>query len=165
MQEYNIAFARLDYLIAFLHFAALSFLIGLQAAIWACARFFIKEQNANEEQYASFIKFFDKFYLATAMLLATLALSEVAISLGIDPIKSADPMANAINATKWGLEAFLAINLAYMLYGRKKAQKTLKNNESTELYESLIVIVSYFIPLNLAVSLVIIYLDVAHRGF
>lgn len=52
-----------------------------------------------------------------------------------------------------------------MIYCYKNCIKAKENDEGIEFYESFVIIVKYFIPLNLVVSLGAIYLGVAYRNF
>ena len=76
-----------------------------------------------------------------------------------------DPMADAVLATKAALWIFLLLNCLYTLYHRKKATKFFEAKDMIQTHESLILIVYYFLPLNLLILMVAAYLGLSYRGF
>lgn len=163
MPQYNIAFARLEQLLPFLHTIATALFIGLGAGLWLFAKHFLREQDHEGDRYAIFMQVLRKFGLVAFGMLLVIATTGGLMHL--ESPKSTDPMADAILMTKWGLEAFLTLNIIYMSYHYKKACTAFKKHEFIELYESLVLIVYYFIPLSFVISAIAIYLGVAYRGF
>lgn len=163
MQGYDIAFARLGYFMPFLHITFVIFFVGFQAGFWFLFRYFLDE-NSKAKFYAKTLNVLRNFIVAIFVFLALIAITGLLIGQS-DELKSADPMANAILATKYTLCGFLALNTAYMFYCYTKALRAFRGDEMIECFENILVIARYFMPLNLVISLVATYLGVAYRGF
>lgn len=163
MQTYDIAFARLGQFLPFLHIASVIFFVGFQAGFWFILKYFLKE-DSRPRVYKETLKAIRNFGIIIVCFLIMIAITGLFVGVE-DNIKSADPMANAILATKYTLAGFLTLNIVYMAYCFKKALKAFENNELIECYENILVVIKYFIPLNLIISLVATYLGVAYRGF
>ncbi|MCD8213472.1 MAG: 3-isopropylmalate dehydratase [Campylobacter sp.] len=165
MPEYNIAFARLDQLIPFFHTSITILFIGLQAGFWLMATYFMKSNLKDGLKYSILMRMLRRFGFCILTLLALIALTSITIGDSGGLIKSANPMAKAILITKWALEIFLAVNMGYMFYQYKKAYVAFKMRDILQINESLVVIISYFIPLNLVISFIAIYLGIAYKEF
>lgn len=161
MPEFNIAFARSSHILPFLHFIALTVFIGFQAHFLLVAKFFMKDIEGNILKYQYFIEMFKRLGYAVYASLIILAITGTMLG-DSDISKIADPMLNTILATKWFLFGFLVLNVIYSTYRLNKAQKSLRSGEYIELHENLIVIVYYFIPLNIAFALLAVYLGIAY---
>lgn len=166
MAEYNIAFARLGQFFPFLHVASVTLFLGIQVCYLVVAGYFLRQHSNNEELVSEILlKSFKTLGFLTIIFMILVAVSGFFISSFDFSIKAADPMARAIIATKHALCMFLVLNIAYMIYCYKNCIKAKENDEFIEFYESFVIIVKYFIPLNLVVSLGAIYLGVAYRNF
>lgn len=165
MPEYNIAFARLDQLMPFFHVSMVTLFIGLQAGLWLVATYFMKSKLKDALKYPLLMHILRRFGICIVILLVIIALTSMTVGHSGGLMKSANPMAKAILATKWALEIFLALNLGYMFYHYKKAFKAFKAHEMLEMQESLVVVIYYFIPLNLVVSFIAVYLGIAYKEF
>ena len=165
MPEFNIAFAKLSHAIPFLHITATIIFIGFQASFWFMAKFFMKDITGNRKRFVLVISALKRMGCATYPSLAVIAITGVLAMDTNDFSKSADPMLNTILATKWTIFCFLLINLIYVRYKIKKAIKSMRKGDYIELHENLIVVIYYFIPLNVVVALLAVYLGVAYRGF
>ena len=164
MPEFNIAFAKLSHIVPFLHIVASVVFIGFQACFLYMAKFFMKDIANNHKRYILIISALKRLGYALYASLAAIAITGV--FMGDDNYsKIADPMLNTILATKWTTFCFLLINLIYTTYRLNKAIKSINKGEYIELHENLIVVIYYFIPLNVVVALFATYLGVAYRGF
>ncbi|WP_172200611.1 3-isopropylmalate dehydratase [Campylobacter sp. RM16188] len=164
MPEFNIAFAKLSHIIPFLHISATIVFIGFQACFWFMCKFFMQGIANNHKRYLMVIEALKRLGYAVYAALSVMAITGILIK-DSDYSKIADPMSNTIIATKWTIFAFLLINVLYVTYRLKKAIKSIDDSEYIELHENLIVIIYYFIPLNVVAALFATYLGVAYRGF
>lgn len=164
MPEFNIAFAKASHIIPFLHIAATIAFVGFQAAFWFMSKFFMKDIANNHKRYVMVISALKRIGCVVYPALIIIAITG-SITNVYEFSKIADPMLNTILATKWALFCFLLINLIYITYRLKKAIKSMEKGEYIELHENLIVVIYYFIPLNIVVALFAAYLGVAYRGF
>ncbi|MGH1600484.1 3-isopropylmalate dehydratase [Campylobacter majalis] len=160
---YNIAFARLGQFLPFLHITTCVFFIGIQAGFSMIYRRFMQEDE-SKEYYERLVKTLGDFIYTLVICVILIAVTGTFVNEA-DSIKSADPMVKAILATKYTLSTFIAFNVSYMAYAYYKAKKYIANDDLIQCHENLLVIVKYFSPLNLIISLVAIYLGVAYRGF
>ncbi|MCR4941527.1 MAG: hypothetical protein K5978_01865 [Campylobacter sp.] len=167
MQEsYNIAFARLGHFLPFLHIICISLFMGLEVAYFLIARWLIRTYKNNEKFiYEMLTKTFAHLAIIAIISLILASFSGFLLGVSDDSIKSVDPMASAIIATKATLMLFLFINIAYMLYHHKKCVKNVKNSDDIALYEEFFIVIKYFTALNIVVSLGATYLGVAYRIF
>ena len=86
------------------------------------------------------------------------------MSQGSD-FKFSDPMIKGVLATLWTGVGFIILNFAYMHYKISSLKRALSAGDEFEANEHLIIIVRYFIPLNLAISLFCVYLGVTIGEF
>ncbi|MBE2983963.1 3-isopropylmalate dehydratase [Campylobacter sp. RM9344] len=165
MIEYDIAFARLGQFLPFLHIASAAVFIGLQLGLLIFGRYLLSNRCKSTDKVFLTIRFLRQFGIFLIISLFVIAASSFLFSNQDASLRSADPMATAILATKWTLWLFLTLNLSYMFYHYKKALVALKIREKITLHESLVVIIIYFTPLNLIVSFIAVYLGVAYKDF
>lgn len=162
--EYNIAFARLEYFLPFLHIASVVVYAGALLGFTLVGRKLLVSES--RERFAILLSVFKSF---SAIILASLFL--ILISAGVLLInykrvaEVTDPMAEAILATKAALWIFLLLNTLYMLYHYKKSARAFSQKDMIQTHESLILIVYYFMPLNLLITIVASYLGLSYRGF
>jgi 3-isopropylmalate dehydratase small subunit len=164
MPEFNIAFAQTNHVLPFLHLTAIIVFIGFQSHFWLVAKFFIKDVDDEISKYERLLNMMKRLAYATYSSLIVIALTGRALS-DRDYFKAADPMLSTIIATKWCLFGFLLLNLLYSTYRLYQAKKSIEKGEYIELRENLIVIIYYFIPLNIAFALLATYLGIAYRNF
>ncbi|AQW80666.1 hypothetical protein [Campylobacter pinnipediorum] len=163
MQPENIAFARLGQFLPFFHIASVILFIGMQIGFWYVLKFFLKEES-SKETYSNTLNALKIFWYMILIGLFLIVVTGSCVQV-TDAMKSADPMANAILGTKYTLFGFLTLNVFYMFYCYQKSKNAFLVDEMIECYENIIVIIKYFIPLNIIISLVATYLGVAYRGF
>ncbi|CAD7286516.1 3-isopropylmalate dehydratase [Campylobacter suis] len=161
--SYNIAFARLGHFVPFLHMVAVALLMGIQASFWVIFRFFMKEflERKLYEEILRAIKFFG---YASVFLVVIIFITGFMLG-NTDTIKSADPMANAILATKHFLSGLILVNTVYIGFVRLKSLKALNAGDMIEAHENLIIILKYFIPFSAVICVGTVYLGVAYRCF
>ena len=114
--------------------------------------------------YDSAIKKFIKYEITFLITLSIIAVSGFFLSSKND-YKFADPMVLAVITTLWVCVAFILVNFAYMHYKMVLLKKALKSQSDIEVKEHLIIITKYFIPLNIAISLICVYLGVTISEF
>ncbi|WP_169973637.1 MULTISPECIES: 3-isopropylmalate dehydratase [unclassified Campylobacter] len=164
MPEFNIAFAKLSHILPFLHTVATIVFVGFQANFWFMAKFFMKDIANNHKRYILVISALK--YLGCAVYISLAVIIATSMLTGEDDYsKVADPMLNTILATKWTVFCFLLINVIYVTYRINRAVKSMKKGEYIELHENLIVVIYYFIPLNVVFALFATYLGIAYRAF
>lgn len=164
MPEFNIAFTKLSHIIPFLHIVATIVFIGFQGCFLFMAKFFMQGIEGNHKRYIMATNALKRLGYAVYSSLIVLGISGFLIK-DSDFFKVADPMSNTIIATKIATFCFLCINVLYVTYRLKLATKSIHKGEYIELHENLIVIIYYFIPLNVVAALFATYLGVAYRGF
>ena len=130
----------------------------------ALVRAFIDKTNIEESNFDKICSFLAKFNLLFVMFFVMVTLSGLLLVSNSD-FKFADPMINATIVTLWVLASFIVVNFLYIIYKFKTFKKALISGDTFEASEHLIIIVKYFIPLNLAVSVISAYLCVVVCGF
>lgn len=165
MSHYDIAFIKFDQVVLFLHVCFVALFVGLQAGLVLVGSYFIKNKFEDKERYHILLHIIRRFGIAIFTLVLCIAVTSLVMIYGSECNKTANPMASAAAATKWAIELFLVLNLGYIFYKYKTAIKALRSHEMIELNESLIVIIYYFTPLNLLVSLGALYLGISYKDF
>lgn len=161
---YNIAFARLEQLLPFLHVVFVIMFVSIQTSICLLGRHAIKKNSKSD--YAillSMIK--SKTPFVFIALFGVICIGGIMTWSYKKSIDISDPMAEALLATKIALWVFIMLNCIYMLYHSKKAYKFFIKNDLIQTNESLVLIVYYFIPLNLIISILAVYLGFSYRSF
>ncbi|MGP1484715.1 MAG: 3-isopropylmalate dehydratase [Campylobacter sp.] len=160
MPEFDIAFVKTSHFLPFAHIISVIVFVGFQAHFWLMAKFFI-DGSSQKREYELIITMARRLCLVIYLSLFVIAITGALLRVQ-DVIKIADPMMDTILTTKWALFGFLLTNIVYTTYRFRKALKSIKNAQYIELHENLIVIIYYFIPLNIAFSLLAVYLGVAY---
>lgn len=162
--EYNIAFARLEYLLPFLHILATIIYAGALLGLTLVGRKLLI--NESKERFFILLSLFKSFSFIVLGSLFLILVSAGLLLLDYQRVSEVtDPMAEAILATKAALWIFLLLNTIYTIYHYKKAVRAFDSKDMIQTHESLILIVYYFIPLNLLIIIVAGYLGISYRGF
>lgn len=162
--DYNIAFARLEYVPLFLHIACVVIFAGCMLALTLVGRKLLVSENM--ESFSLLLWLCKSISPIIFISLSFIAISgAIVVYQNSKSIDISDPMAEAVLATKGALWIFLLLNCLYTLYNRKKAAKFFKAKDMIQTHESLILIVYYFLPLNLLILMVASYLGLSYRGF
>lgn len=156
MSEVNSSFASLSQILPLLHTLSAIFLISAQF----CAIVAIKIESKNRN-FDQIYKIFPKFEILFGVFLAFGVLCGFCMNFS-DEVKFIDPMIKAIIVTKSMIAILLLINFCYIHYQLNLVKKS--ENES-EMKDYLIIISNYFLPLNIAFSVILVYLGVVIKGF
>ncbi|BCX79307.1 hypothetical protein [Campylobacter sp. 19-13652] len=162
--EYNIAFARLEYFLPFLHIASTVVYAGALLGFTLVGRKLLISES--RERFSILLSLFKSFSVIILVSLFLILISAGVLLLEHQRVAEVtDPMAEAILATKAALWIFLLLNTLYTLYHYKKSVCAFSQKDMIQTHESLILIVYYFIPLNLLILVVAGYLGLSYRGF
>ena len=166
MNEINTAFIRLSQILPTMHILFAVFVIALQVAVVLCCEMFVRLPH-SEHSRAVFIKMLKYFCLAFGAVMVLSAISG-ALQVGTARLRYLDPMSESALMTKFTLFAFFFINLGYIAYrifliGRA-ARACDAGASDDALIDSVIIIGRYFVPLNIVVCIIAIYIGVAIRG-
>lgn len=160
----DIAFAKIENLVPFLHILGVAILLGTNINAWLLARFVFKRIVVSEDNIG-FI--FASINRLAAILISSMLLIFIsgAILIENNVIKMSDPMLEAIIGTKIAVFLFVSINTAYMGFRYKKAIDAKKDQDFLEARENLVIILRYFIPLNIICLCFSIFLGINFRNF
>ncbi|WP_267523871.1 hypothetical protein [Campylobacter sp. MG1] len=133
-------------LLPFIHLLAGICFIGLHIGIRANAIFYFCE---NENALIKTLNILRRQIYTFFILMIIMALSTIYAIID----NGTNPMFNTLASTQWSLYVFLTINLSYIYY-----QYTLcvaaKENKLLICNEKIALIIYYFIPLNILISLI-----------
>lgn len=158
----NSAFARLDQIAPFIHISIAVLFIALHIATAVCAHYCFK--NTEQNCYKLILKEFTKFLFSALVMVILLLFSGLYLSYG-EHFPIGDPMVEAIVKTKIAILVFICANLAYISYKYHQAKGAFIKDDMVMSHENLILIIYYFIPLNIVLSFINIYLGITFRGF
>lgn len=162
--EYNIAFAKLEYVLPFLHICATIGFGGAWLGLYFLGRSLLKQEDSHNHEL--FLRLCRPFWACGIVCGILVMVCGWSIRLFQDvSLEISDPMAVGILATKVALWLFLAVNTVYMFYHYTRALKFFKLKDSIQTHESLVLVVYYFAPLNLIIIALSSYLGVAYRSF
>ena len=161
MNEFG--FARATQILPLLHILAVIFFINAQICCVYIIRIYKKSENICEncDNIKSHFSRYERFFL---LYFAVIIISGYLISIGND-YKFADPMVTGIITTLWAASMFILLNFVYIHYKILSFQKAVLAKNEIEANEHLIIILKYFIPLNIAISLICVYLGVTISEF
>ena len=161
MNEFG--FARVTQILPLIHIIAVIFFINAQICCINIVRIYKNSDDICDE--CDKIKaHFTKYERSFLIFFAVIIISGNLISIGND-YKFADPMVTGIITTLWAAVVFILLNFAYIHYKILSFQKAVLAKNQIEASEHLIIIIKYFIPLNVAISLICVYLGVTIREF
>ena len=165
MQDFMInLFGDFGRIIIFLHIVGAAFLVGSLFMI----RFVIKPTLMSIEneaiRYGQCIRMLDRYfyYLFVVMILIILVSTTMSVGLGFE---YANPTLYSIIHMKEAFWIFMAFNFLYMYFKLRSAKKFYKRRDFFEVHENLGLIVNWFIPLNLIMTLIASYVGIIIRGF
>lgn len=160
----DIAFAKIENLVPFLHILGVAILLGANINACLMARFVFKRIVVSEDNI-DFI--FASINRLAVILISSMLLIFISGSILMEKnvIKMADPMLEAIICTKIAVFLFVSINTVYMGFRYKKARDAKKNQDFLEARENLVIILRYFIPLNIVCLCFSIFLGINFRNF
>lgn len=159
--QYSLAFARLEDFLPFLHIVSVVLFVGLQLALLVCGYQLLK----GEQKISILLRivractpfvFISMFLICVSGVFGLFAGAKREIS---------DPMAQALLATKVSLLIFSMLNCIYMLYHTQKSWAFFKAKKQIQAHESMVLLIYYFVPLNIVIMLVATYLGISYRSF
>ena len=161
MNEIDLSFVKASQILPLIHILAVIFLVCAVVCMILIARIFMKNGQVKFNAILSYLKGYERFFV---LFLLCICASGFAMSQGSD-FKFSDPMIKGVLATLWTGVGFIVLNFAYMHYKISSLKRALSAGDEFEANEHLIIIVRYFIPLNLAISLFCVYLGVTIGEF
>lgn len=159
MYEVNSAFARVEQILPFFHILSISAIIALQTSVIAIVIFFMK--SSQDKKNLKFLLFSLNLFFFLFILLLALIVTIGYLLLDSNNIKFADPMVEEIINTKIVLILFILFNHFYIFYRMKELKKSILKDDNEAMMEHLVIIAKYFLPLNIALFAIGIYLGVA----
>ncbi len=153
------AFMKMEHILPFLHISLGALLITLFVAFALVGRWCLARDKSE-----LISGFFWQWLAAVGAILAALGASGAGLFTRQN-LAMTDFMAEAIYATKWGILAFMVLNLTYISYKFMAAKRAISLSDNTCASENLVLIIHYFVPLNAILGFVGIYLGVSFREF
>lgn len=157
-------FGDFSRIIVFLHIASSALLIGSMFVM----RFIIPpvSEGLGDEKirYTRYMKMVQRYMLYLVPVMLVIVVTSVFMHVGLG-FKAGNPTTYVMVNTKEALWTFIAFNFAYMYMKYLKAKKGLEEQNFIEVEENIILMVRYFIPLNLVLALISVYFGVILRGF
>lgn len=161
MNEFG--FAKISHILPLIHIIAVIFFINSQICCINIVRIYRKSDDICgncDKIKTQFYKYERSFLIYFAVII----ISGYFISMGSD-YKFADPMVTGIITTLWIAVLFILVNFVYVHYKILSFKKAVFNQNEIEANEHLIIILKYFIPLNIVISLICVYLGVTISEF
>ena len=151
-------------MIVFLHVASAALLIGSLFIM----RFVVQPVEVDvpdiKIKFNTCMKIIRKYMFFTLFLMLIVIVTSLFMHWGLS-FKTGNPTTYVFIHIKEALWTFMTFNFIYMFFKYTKAKKGLESENYIEVEENVILIVRYFIPLNLVLSIVCVYFGVVLRGF
>lgn len=163
MSEINFAFARADQILPLFHVLSAIFLVAYQFGVVMSVKNMAK-YPFSIENITRILAILDRYKRVFLIIFCINMLTGILVSMS-DDYKFLDPMVAAIIATKVAIGAFMLMNFFYIHYKILSLKNSLKNANKIEINEYIIIITSYFIPLNLVLGVLAVYLGMVIGGF
>lgn len=157
------AFARIDQILPLIHILSSIFFIAIQVACFSTIRSYM-DKTMQHKEFQKIIEIFKNYEKKFIFLIVISSLSGFVISQ-IGHFKFADPMIEGVIATKLAIAAFIMLNFVYMHYKMYQLKISLEKDEIMEANEYLIIVIRYFLTLNIVISSIAVYLGIAIKGF
>ncbi|WP_033916345.1 hypothetical protein [Campylobacter sputorum] len=155
----DIAFAKLENIAPFLHILSVAVFLGVNINGWLGAKFVFRRFVINEDNVEIVFCAIKKFGIIVYLSMSIILLSGFFL-VNRNVLKMADPMLEAIIATKFAIFLFVLINLFYMAFRFKKSLNAKKQQDYLEVRENLVIIFRYFTPLNIVCMCFAIFLGI-----
>ncbi|ASM37397.1 hypothetical protein [Campylobacter sputorum] len=159
----DIAFAKLENIAPFLHILSVAIFLGTSINGWISAKFVFRRVAINEDNVELFFYAIKIFGIVIFSSMIIIFLTGIFL-IGDNLLKIADPMLEAIIATKFAIFLFVLINLCYMAFRFKKSLNAKKRQDYLEVRENLVIIFRYFTPLNIVCMCFAIFLGINFRN-
>ncbi|MBP3225289.1 MAG: hypothetical protein J6M14_08295 [Campylobacter sp.] len=164
MNELETSFARSDQILPLIHILGAICFICAHVCIIMLIRIFSDKTDITNSNFEKIKFYLSRFNLFFGSFFLIIIVSGFFLSIG-NNFKFADPMINAVIVTLWVLAVFILINFGYVYFKFYSFKKALLAGDKFEASEHLIIITKYFVPLNVAVSVLCTYLCVAVGRF
>lgn len=165
LNEINCAFARPEHILPLIHVVSAIFLISAQLnCVFSMGPLIENKNTQKESKFAKAIILFQTYEKYFLLFSCISTFSGFLISITTD-YKFQDPMIEGVTATKLAIFIFMSINFCYMKLKFISFKNFVKENDSIQAKENLIIIFKYFMPLNIIISLIAVYLGIVIRGF
>ncbi len=151
-------------MIVFLHVASAALLVGSLFMM----RFVVQPVEVDVQdikiKLTSCVKMIQKYLFFAVLFMGMIIVTSLFMHFGLG-FRAGSPTTYVFVHIKEALWTFMAFNLIYVYVKYIKAKKGLESENYIEVEENVILIVRYFIPLNLVLAIISIYFGVVLRGF
>lgn len=164
--DINIKVFRADLVLPIIHITAIIFVIVVQICISNIYYFLKKDIKEGMKTESRFDLFFKKFQLyQIKFFLFFLAGIFSGILLQNQSLKLNHPLLDICFAGIYALSILVFINFFYISYRFFLSKKAYKKKDIVSTKENLNIIFFYFLPLNIALSFILIYLEIIIESF
>ena len=122
------------------------------------------QADAKDVKFTEILRYMKRYEQFFALFLVIVCVSGFFLADGRG-FKFSDPMVKGAIATLWAGAGFILLNFIYMHYKISSLKRALDAGDELEANEHLIIVVKYFIPLNIVVTLICVYLGVTVGEF
>ena len=168
MNEIDSSFVKASQILPLIHILSVIFLVCAQVCVIFVVRAFMREQEHESKplsaKFNEIMRYFRRYEQYFAIFLALVCISGFFLSNGSD-FKFSDPMVKGVTTTLWVAAGFIVLNFVYIHYKILSFKKAVAAEDEFEANEHLIIVVKYFIPLNVAITLICVYLGVTIGKF
>ena len=169
MNEIDTGFIKASQILPLIHILSVIFLLCAQICVFLIARIFINlssksQADAKDVKFAEILRYMKRYEQFFALFLVIVCVSGFFLADG-GGFKFSDPMVKGAIATLWAGAGFILLNFIYMHYKILSLKRALDAGDELEANEHLIIVVKYFIPLNIVVTLICVYLGVTVGEF
>lgn len=164
--DINVRVLRADLVLPIIHITAIIFTIVVQICISNIFYFLQKDIKGDMKVESRFNLFFKKFQLyQIKFFIFFLAGIFSGILLQNQSLKLNHPLLNIFFAGIYALSILVFINFFYISYRFFLSKVAYKKKDIISTKENLNIIFSYFLPLNITLSFILIYLEIIIESF
>ena len=157
-------FSNYSRIIVFLHVVSAALLIGSLFAMRFLLRPIEVDAPDVKVKFAYCLKVIRQYMIFVAILMSMIIFTSLFMHLGLG-FKSGHPTTYVFVHIKEALWTFIAFNFIYVFFKYTRAKKGFDEENYIEVEENFILILRYFIPLNLILAIISVYFGVTLRGF
>ncbi len=149
-------FLHSNSLLLFAHFVAIIVFVLAQSLVVIYGVFLSANSTAREK-----LRLLHASFLTQGVCLLFLLVTAVVLCYG----QNYEPMGEMLQTSNIVIAAFIVINLGYMVFKLNEAKREFLRGEAMWLKENFVLIVYYFTPLNLILTLIAAYIGLRMRLF
>ncbi|MCI6988459.1 MAG: hypothetical protein MR902_02670 [Campylobacter sp.] len=159
----ELSFIKVEQILPFFHIFLVTIFISIHFCLISILLVFLKFPN-TKRSLKFLLKIFSAFIISCAVLFTLIILSGAVLSMR-ESFEYSYPMIEGILVTKVILSFFILINFGYIIYRFYRLKNSILKNELDEIDEHIIIASKYFLPLNIAMSVLTMFLSVSMKGF